>query len=380
MESILNYKEEDLVLDFDEGINDPGIFKAIILAGGPGSGKSYVAKKLGLSSLGLVVVNSDTFFEMLMKRKGLSLKMPENEIEDREVARMAAKGLTDKRYKSLIDARLGILIDSTSGDQGKTFRMYRELKTAGYDIKAIFIQTDLDVALMRNNERARTLPPRIVEKSHKSAQAVKNMLKKKMGRDFHEIENNGGPIDISISGKLSVWSKKMNQNALEWIASVKRGMDSNIKEDINNSVMKNFKEYINEKLQPRGQNISLQVKNFDGSSIANLEKYSKQDRTEFTLAQLFEIPEEDATAVTYKRDTIIYSFDDKDYAQEIFDSAKLETKYMNRSSRETAKAFKAYDNPRDFPRSVGLDRYYAHAHDRRMTQEGKPFEYIMKLI
>ena len=142
MESILNYKEEDLVLDFDEGVNDPGIFKAIILAGGPGSGKSYVAKKLGLSSLGLVVVNSDSFFEMLMKRKGLSLKMPESELEDREAARMAAKGLTDKRYKSLIDARLGILIDSTSGDQGKTFRMYRELTTAVYDVQALFIKTD----------------------------------------------------------------------------------------------------------------------------------------------------------------------------------------------------------------------------------------------
>ena len=379
MDTILNYKEEDLVLDFDEGVNDPGIFKAIILAGGPGSGKSYVAKKLGLSSLGLVVVNSDSFFEMLMKRKGLSLKMPENETEDREAARMAAKGLTDKRYKSLIDARLGILIDSTSGDQGKTFRMYRELKTAGYDVKALFIQTDLDVALMRNNERARTIPPRIVEKSHKSAQAVKKMLKKKMGRDFHEVENNGDPIDLSIAGKLTVWSKKPNQNALDWIASVKRGMDSNIKEDINNSVMKNFKQFINEKLQPRGQNISIQVKNFDGNLI-NLEAYARRDRTEFTLAQLFEIPEEDATDVSFKRDTIIYSFDDKDYAQEIFDSAKLETKYMNRASRETAKEFEAYDNPSDFPRSVRLDRYYAHAHDRGMTRQNKPFEYIMKLI
>ena len=124
MESILNYKEEDLVLDIDEGVNDPGIFKAIILAGGPGSGKSYVAKQLGLKSLGLIVVNSDSFFEMLMKRKGLSLKMPDNETEDREAARVAAKGLTDKRFKSLIDARMGIIVDSTSGDQGKTFKMF----------------------------------------------------------------------------------------------------------------------------------------------------------------------------------------------------------------------------------------------------------------
>ena len=44
---ILNYKEETLVLD--EGINDPGIFKAIILAGGPGSGKTGIARALGLA-------------------------------------------------------------------------------------------------------------------------------------------------------------------------------------------------------------------------------------------------------------------------------------------------------------------------------------------
>ena len=46
---ILNYREETLVLD--EGVNDPGIFKAIILAGGPGSGKSYIADKLGLGEV-----------------------------------------------------------------------------------------------------------------------------------------------------------------------------------------------------------------------------------------------------------------------------------------------------------------------------------------
>ena len=30
----------------NEGARDPGIFKAIFLAGGPGSGKSFVAQKL----------------------------------------------------------------------------------------------------------------------------------------------------------------------------------------------------------------------------------------------------------------------------------------------------------------------------------------------
>ena len=30
----------------NEGVRDPGIFKGIFLAGGPGSGKSYVAQNL----------------------------------------------------------------------------------------------------------------------------------------------------------------------------------------------------------------------------------------------------------------------------------------------------------------------------------------------
>jgi predicted kinase len=240
---LIKYKEDDLVLDIDEGVNDPGIFKAIILAGGPGSGKSWVAKQLGLKSLGLIVVNSDNYFEMLMKRKGLSLKMPDSEADDREVARMAAKGSTDKRYKSLIAARLGILIDSTSGDQAKTFRMYRELTDWGYDVKAIFIDTDIEVALQRNTERARTVPEKVVRASHKAAKNVKDMLKKKLGRDYHEITNNGGPIDTSVSGKLTTWARKPNSTAIEWIAAVKRGNNSPVKEDINISMIQRFKEY-----------------------------------------------------------------------------------------------------------------------------------------
>ena len=45
---------------FEEGVNDPAIFKAVFLAGGPGSGKTYAAeglfglpKKINLSYTGL---------------------------------------------------------------------------------------------------------------------------------------------------------------------------------------------------------------------------------------------------------------------------------------------------------------------------------------
>ena len=63
-------KIQDLLLH--EGPNDPHIFKAVFLAGGPGSGKSFVSNKL-LSGTGLRVVNSDDVYEFMMKKKDLRL-------------------------------------------------------------------------------------------------------------------------------------------------------------------------------------------------------------------------------------------------------------------------------------------------------------------
>ena len=245
MDTILNYKEEDLVLDISEGIHDPGIFKAIILAGGPGSGKSRVAKELGLASMGLVVVNSDVFFVQLLKRKGLSLKMPKNEMEDREVARAMAKVRTDKKLTTLINARMGVIIDSTSGDQQKSQKIITMLQKTGYDVKVIFINTSLETAKKRNKNRDRTLPDKVVEFSWTGAQKVKGVLKRSAGsKEYHEVQNDeDGTIDKSLAGKLTVWAAKLNQPALQWIEAVKRGHNSVKTEDINISTMKKYREY-----------------------------------------------------------------------------------------------------------------------------------------
>jgi len=241
---ILNYKEETLVLD--EGINDPGIFKAIILAGGPGSGKTGIAKALGLGSMGLKVVNSDVWFMHLMKRKGLSLKMPANEFEAREVARYASKAVTDKRLDSLVNARLGVIVDSTSGDQTKTKRIINMLQKSGYDVKVVFIETTLEVAKARNKKRARTLPDKVVEFSWKGAHKAKSVLKSLVGGvNYHEIDNNqeGLPNVSGLAGTLTSWASRLNATALQWILAVKSGQDSMKTEDINTSVMKTFQEY-----------------------------------------------------------------------------------------------------------------------------------------
>ena len=53
----------------EEGVNDPAIFKAVFLAGGPGSGKSFMVGQTGLTGLGFKIVNSDTAFETAIKKE-----------------------------------------------------------------------------------------------------------------------------------------------------------------------------------------------------------------------------------------------------------------------------------------------------------------------
>ena len=43
-------KIQDITESLEEGVNDPGIFKAVFLAGGPGSGKSFVVRDTGVAS------------------------------------------------------------------------------------------------------------------------------------------------------------------------------------------------------------------------------------------------------------------------------------------------------------------------------------------
>ena len=51
--------------ELQEGVYDPNIFKAIFLAGGPGSGKSYVVKRT-TGGMGFKIVNSDDVYEKML--------------------------------------------------------------------------------------------------------------------------------------------------------------------------------------------------------------------------------------------------------------------------------------------------------------------------
>ena len=100
----------------NEGVYDPGIFKAFILAGGPGSGKTFVTKSV-FAGTGLKVVNSDTFFERELKKASLSLQMPDEEEMARQTLRAKAKLTALSSLQTYMRGRLGLVIDATGRDK-----------------------------------------------------------------------------------------------------------------------------------------------------------------------------------------------------------------------------------------------------------------------
>ena len=173
-----------------EGLYDPGIFKAFFLAGGPGSGKSYVTSRI-TPGLGLKNVNSDTAFENALKKAGLSLDMPASQEKERDEIRARSKSLTAKRLDLYIMGRLGLVIDSTARDVNKIETGLSALKRLGYDCYMIFVNTSLDVALARNASRDRTVPADIVKRSHKQIQQNMGRLQRMFGmKNFIVIDNN----------------------------------------------------------------------------------------------------------------------------------------------------------------------------------------------
>ena len=132
-----------------EGVYDPGIFKAFFLAGGPGSGKSFVTQS-AFAGTGLKVVNSDTTFERNLKKANLSLSMPDEEEYFRNLVRAKAKMTTATALDTYVQGRLGLVIDATGRDLNVINTQKRMLDQIGYDSYMIFVNTSLEVALERN--------------------------------------------------------------------------------------------------------------------------------------------------------------------------------------------------------------------------------------
>ena len=203
-----------------EGIYDPNIFKAVFLAGGPGSGKSYVVSKV-VSGMGLKVINSDEPFERYLVKAGLSLKMPDEEQAERDIERKRAKKVTGAKKGHAIDGRLGIIIDGTGKDYDKMIRQAAHLQELGYETSMVFVNTTLQTALERNRKRARSVPPEIAKQGWKDVQKNLPRFQRYFGKQFFVADNNLGDdlTPITKAVRRAILKKVDNPIASAWISN-----------------------------------------------------------------------------------------------------------------------------------------------------------------
>ena len=225
MNKLTEYLVEPFLIE--EGVNDPGILKAVFLAGGPGSGKSFVAGgiygipgKVNVSAYGLKLVNQDKELVRMLKKYGFGTdldNMPEElfrqltdpEYEDYSGFRGRAKELTAARKKLYMDGRLGMIIDGTGHKFSKIREQKMELEAIGYDCYMVFVHTDLDIAQKRNMERPRKLSPEIVEKSWNEVQRNKEAFQGLFGNtNFTMVNNNDTLSEKAATKKFNMLVKK----------------------------------------------------------------------------------------------------------------------------------------------------------------------------
>jgi predicted kinase len=249
----------------NEGINDPGILKAFFMAGGPGSGKSYVASELfgfpkaATSSVsyatGLKLVNNDNAFEKAIKDAGYDIGKLADYAKDPEVwskvmaIRDKAKGLTRRMQGNYISGRLGQVIDGTGKDFKKIAGMRKMYADLGYDTYMVFVNTSLETALERNRMRPRKLDDGMVEKMWKAVQDNLGKFQKEFGSvNMIIVDNNATDDEEGILDQIEKQIMKRIKDPVNNVLG-KRWISDNSPENRNKNQPFGVSESLNEGLK-----------------------------------------------------------------------------------------------------------------------------------
>lgn len=218
-----------------EGVDDPSTLKCIFMAGGPGSGKSTVARELfdlpsdlSVNNYGLKIINSDNEFERMLHNINISTdlsKLSPEEFEKLTIGpqstREKAKQITRKKLDMYRKAKLGLIIDGT-GDSIQSIQIKkRVMEQYGYDCYMIFVNTSLQVAIDRNAKRDRKIPEDMLSQMWFSCQNNLGHFQNIFGSNFKIVDRTKSkePINKSVLRSVVNFLKSSIRNPIgrRWI-------------------------------------------------------------------------------------------------------------------------------------------------------------------
>ena len=174
--------------------------KALILAGAPGAGKGSILGDLDLS--GLKTFNLDDTIAALSKQDGFTLNQKDTDSENRskfmKAMAQATKKLKSEDIPQAIANRESFILDGTSASKNQTVKLVDQLEQAGYDVLMLYVYTDLETSLKRNQERFeksggedRSLMPGAVVSTWNSVTKNFDTYKEMFGNNFVSVANTG---------------------------------------------------------------------------------------------------------------------------------------------------------------------------------------------
>lgn len=233
--------------ELTEGRHDPHTHKAIFMLGGPGSGKTHVAKKL-TGHTGLRSVNVDEFYEMLRDKRKIQGAGFDDELYK------YSGNLTQKKLNLLLKGRIGIVVDGTGRKVQRLAQMKEELESLGYDTMAVFVNTDINTALDRNEERRRRADNDWVRKVHADLQQKLGELQSIFGQNMLIVDNSEDRTDFSDAQKaVDRFLSAPNRRPMTW--PVKEGFkdeqeEADVYKTVAQALVRRAKDYISEVGQP----------------------------------------------------------------------------------------------------------------------------------
>lgn len=201
-------------LPLQEGIHDPYIFKAVFMAGAPGSGKSTVRNEL-FGGTGLKLVDADE-----VRRAYLNLKKGGDYDVYGHIVR--------KQRSNYAEQRLGILMDTTAWWPQSIFDTTQHLRSLGYDVAMIHVFVPLHMSMERAQQRAertgRHVPEQEILKRYQGLQDNIRDYAEEFGDQFWFVDNTGAHPHLNlVKGQILRWLKSApkSEQAQTWIQQQK---------------------------------------------------------------------------------------------------------------------------------------------------------------
>jgi predicted kinase len=216
-----------------ESVNH-GLFKAIFVSGGPGSGKDIVIRE-AIAQSNAVEINSNLAISILNDKHKLSEQSK------------------DFR-KEAIRNRLPLIINGTSNEEYNIFAIKEELEELGYETMMIFVNTTNEASKKRNEGHERVLSESVRQERWDKTQLVAEKFNQSFSKylefdnslDLTEatmFEMSEKEEDISIIYEMSKWffdTTVDNEIAESWLEKHKK-----------NDINKVFESFITNPLKER---------------------------------------------------------------------------------------------------------------------------------